>query len=891
MARRLGFAALVIMVLTRALWANTVLTSENMFLPVRADKRGDVFALRKPQHIKEPCKLMKLVKLGVLPRDWSILLFENFEDGALPFGWSVVDGNGDENSWKVYATSDWYSDAMPPQAGNYIVGYDDDAVGGAAPGEEQLITPAVYVGGVDTFYVIYGVGFNSYNNYDTLFVRMRYYDAAGWSEWYDIAYYGDDYIGCDTLGYVFLLPCDSLQIQFAWRDMQTDHWDWYVAVDNVQFIVNTTIPSSTDLALIDIESPSDLVTVGSCIYPTVKVANVGNSNVTGEIYVLFHVLDYLSYMPVYADTEVIKDGLNAGDTVEVMFTQWDANKPGYYYAASYVLYRDDDTLNNSLIMTVTLTSGVTGKVCGPFDKGTWLADMAFNPNTRTFYCVVVGEDNGILEWDPNTCRRVSYITPDWGTSQRGIAYNPHEDVLYVGGWNEGVVYSVDPHTGNILNSFPIPEALANFGGLAYDDACKLLWLIAHIESAVDVLAAFDPHTGELLYGPVQVDWRYPSAFGCAGLEWHRPGYLIALNQSTQTIVILDRKGQVRGLTPIYGLVGYGWGIGADWDGNTIWVTDADDTSSTYNCFVEFNLPSFEPFDWECPCPPPFMRLIAEYNFNNSDCGFTAYAPNPSLANDWEWGSYDGFQPNWGCDTEVVNYWGTRIGNNYSNHSGSRLLSPPIIVHEGYWLEVCHFYDIESDYDGANVKVTTDGENFEILHPFNGYPDDSIYSSNPFIPYEPGFTDESDGWMKSYFNLEEYEGETVRIAFDFGSDASISRCGWYINWIKIWSTVPAEIKEEQGTLRDFAEFDVIPNPTSGNVAVIFSLPRNADIELKIYDAAGRLVKSLVKDRLNAGLHRISWDGLDEELKAVPSGIYFLRLRAGTAAETRKLLLVR
>lgn len=78
----------------------------------------------------------------------------------------------------------------------------------------------------------------------------------------------------------------------------------------------------------------------------------------------------------------------------------------------------------------------------------------------------------------------------------------------------------------------------------------------------------------------------------------------------------------------------------------------------------------------------------------------------------------------------------------------------------------------------------------------------------------------------------------------------------------------------------------PNPSSGTTLVRFTLPDAARVVLEVLDVRGRRVGTLVDGRRVAGPHRVRWtpDG-------APSGVYFLRLSAGTRKETRKIVLVR
>ncbi|MDX2473136.1 MAG: C25 family cysteine peptidase [Candidatus Krumholzibacteria bacterium] len=83
----------------------------------------------------------------------------------------------------------------------------------------------------------------------------------------------------------------------------------------------------------------------------------------------------------------------------------------------------------------------------------------------------------------------------------------------------------------------------------------------------------------------------------------------------------------------------------------------------------------------------------------------------------------------------------------------------------------------------------------------------------------------------------------------------------------------------------------PNPAPGSTALGFTLPRDTHVRLRVYDVAGRLVRSLVDGRVASGEGVKIWDGRDESGQPVAGGVYFYRLEAGADILTRKMILVR
>jgi hypothetical protein len=84
----------------------------------------------------------------------------------------------------------------------------------------------------------------------------------------------------------------------------------------------------------------------------------------------------------------------------------------------------------------------------------------------------------------------------------------------------------------------------------------------------------------------------------------------------------------------------------------------------------------------------------------------------------------------------------------------------------------------------------------------------------------------------------------------------------------------------------------PNPFNPSTTLEFSLPRNAQVNLRVLDVSGRLVSQLLTgEALSAGWHSVPWRGRDDAGKLVPSGVYFYRLQAAGETVTGRMLLLK
>jgi len=83
----------------------------------------------------------------------------------------------------------------------------------------------------------------------------------------------------------------------------------------------------------------------------------------------------------------------------------------------------------------------------------------------------------------------------------------------------------------------------------------------------------------------------------------------------------------------------------------------------------------------------------------------------------------------------------------------------------------------------------------------------------------------------------------------------------------------------------------PNPFNPRTTIAFELPRTAQVSIDLYDARGRLVRTLVDGERAAGDHRVIWDGTDDQGHGVSSGVYYVRMLGGGKRFVQKAVLLR
>ena len=119
----------------------------------------------------------------------------------------------------------------------------------------------------------------------------------------------------------------------------------------------------------------------------------------------------------------------------------------------------------------------------------------------------------------------------------------------------------------------------------------------------------------------------------------------------------------------------------------------------------------------------------------------------------------------------------------------------------------------------------------------------------------------DGWPKTYFPpvyVTEIEAPTA-----------VKGSGFLGN-------VPSSFKLSQN----------YPNPFNPSTTVQVSMPKAANVSLKVYDTTGKTVAVVYEGRLSSGEHTINWNAGN-----LPSGAYFMELQGPEGRQTRKMELLK
>ena len=98
-------------------------------------------------------------------------------------------------------------------------------------------------------------------------------------------------------------------------------------------------------------------------------------------------------------------------------------------------------------------------------------------------------------------------------------------------------------------------------------------------------------------------------------------------------------------------------------------------------------------------------------------------------------------------------------------------------------------------------------------------------------------------------------------------------------------------EEDIIPKEFYVSPNYPNPFNPSTTIDIQTSEKNDLNVRIFDATGRLVNTLMDKQLDAGRYTVRWNGLNTMGQGMPTGVYFIQVRSGVEISTQKMILIK
>ncbi|MDP3444859.1 MAG: FlgD immunoglobulin-like domain containing protein, partial [Ignavibacteria bacterium] len=192
--------------------------------------------------------------------------------------------------------------------------------------------------------------------------------------------------------------------------------------------------------------------------------------------------------------------------------------------------------------------------------------------------------------------------------------------------------------------------------------------------------------------------------------------------------------------------------------------------------------------------------------------------------------------------------------------------------------------VKVDLRSANIDASTA---FSAAFVINGVYENSASPFNRVMHSELAGSTPMNSW--TYLNNPSSETSPPGWYYIVNSDRGT--VSLYLIRAYVSSTVSG-VKEEYELLPGtYALAQNYPNPFNPETAISYTLAKQEFVTVKIYDALGKEIRTLVNQEREAGSYKTNWNGTDDNGNLVSSGIYFYKINAGKFSQTKKMVLAK
>lgn len=214
-----------------------------------------------------------------------------------------------------------------------------------------------------------------------------------------------------------------------------------------------------------------------------------------------------------------------------------------------------------------------------------------------------------------------------------------------------------------------------------------------------------------------------------------------------------------------------------------------------------------------------------------------------------------------------------VGHPYANNTTYQTyMRTPVIVGPASAMTMRHMALTEAGYDYAYVEGSKDLVNWTTL----GVYDEASFSNwtNGGTPLSAANVNET-LFQNSSLNLAGFApGDEIAVRLRMTSDPGTVSYGWLIKSIVPTGSLGVKdiVKSEEG-------IRLVPNPADDVTAIMLPANNKGDVDIYVYDASGRQVMALKKQKGSK---------IEMDVKALTKGLYLVLVKTGTENKALKLI---
>ncbi len=232
------------------------------------------------------------------------------------------------------------------------------------------------------------------------------------------------------------------------------------------------------------------------------------------------------------------------------------------------------------------------------------------------------------------------------------------------------------------------------------------------------------------------------------------------------------------------------------------------------------------------------------------------------------------------------------------------------------LRFWHNYNTEAGADAGFLEVQINGESqwrrFDRSQVIRGGYSGGIQYGTFAIPYLSGFSGNSNGWVRSYFDMSDYAGKEISFQFRFGTDdnTAAANSGWVVDQVDIMDMLNYDTEAcirsdagdvacarapERGVIVDAGALvgtdeptdnalglRVQPNPATDMVALSFGASADGPVQVQIIGADGRIAAQHRFNNVFAG------QVFPLDIQQLPAGLYIIQVESSKGSSVAKVV---